>query len=202
MKIPPIPFIKKTGKLRLHTVGPNDTEPASEGNAMFESRPSGRVVVLAYLLAVLFCFFAHQFFDWFPPYLREIFKNLRGLPVAWADQILLWGERILALLAAACALYHHLWQLGTRYRLTAHDIRVETWFPTRRVKAVPYGAVRHVGYQQSPAGLVFRYGHIEIDTGGSGGPLVIVNCPRPAEFTAALQDKVEAVLRPSLKHQS
>jgi|SRR5580698_2592181 hypothetical protein len=165
---------------------------------LFKSMPSWWMTLMAYALAAGFCYLIHQFFLWFPPYLREVFKNLRGLPVSWADIGLFWGERGLTWIALAAALYHNLWQVSTRYQLTSHDIHIETWFPFRRVVSAPYGSVRRVGYQQSPLGLIFNYGHIEIDTGSPSGLLVLLNCPRPKKFVSLLQSKVEPILQPHL----
>jgi hypothetical protein len=176
----------------FHREEPVKTPAYSE--TLFRSMPSHWVVIFAYLAAGIFCYGAHQFFLWFPPYLYEVFKNLRGLPTAWADLGLLWGERGLVTIAIAAALYHHLWQLSARYVLSNKDIRVETWFPVRRVTAVPYAAVRRAGFQQSPLGIVLNYGHIEIDT-ASQTPLVLVNCPQPALFLKTLQSKVESALK-------
>ena len=161
---------------------------------LFRSMPSHWVVLLTYLTAGVFCYGAHQFFLWFPPYLYEVFKNLRGLPVAWADLGLFWGERGLIGIAVAAVVYHHIWQLSTRYTLSNKDIRVESWFPMRRVSVVPYGAVHRSGFQQTLLGLTLNYGHIEIDT-ASHTPLVLVNCPKPAQFLKSLQPKVEAALK-------
>jgi membrane protein YdbS with pleckstrin-like domain len=196
MKTPSFRFFKKTENVKPRLENPKPGAPDPAKDLLFEAMPSWWVVLLAYLLALIFCFFVHQFFHWFPPYLREIFKNLRGLPVSWADQVLFWGERVLSLVAVAGAVYHNLWQIGTRYRLTSHDMQIENWFPVRKVKAVPYGSIRYVGYQQSLLGLAFKYGHIEIETGSTTGLLVLVNCPHPGDFIRTLQSKVEAVLQP------
>lgn len=163
-----------------------------------KAMPSWWVVLGAYALAGLFCYLAHQFFLWFPPYLREVFMNLKGLPTSWADLGLFWAERGLVWVAIAAAVYHNLWQVGTRYKLTSHDITVESWFPLHRVVSAPYGSARRVGFQQSVFGLLFNYGHVEIDTGSPSGPLVLLNCPKPKKFVAALQPKVEAALQPGL----
>jgi hypothetical protein len=172
------------------------TEPAKTSaysETVLKCMPSQWAVLFAYLIAAAFCYFAHRFFLWFPPYLYEVFKNLRGLPTSWADLGLLWGEKGLITIAVAAAIYHHFWQLGTRYVLSNRDIRVESWFPARRVMTIPYGAVRRVGYQQNPLGLMLNYGHIEIDT-ASQTPLLLLNCPKPALFLKTLQPKVEAAL--------
>lgn len=167
-------------------------------DTVWKAAPSWWVVLLAYILAGIFWYVVHQFFLWFPPYLKEVFLNLKGLPMDWADKGLLWGERGLVWIAIAAAVYHNLWQIGTRYRLSSHDIIVENWFPVRRVVSVPYGSVRRVGFQQSPLGFLFQYGQVEIETGSALGPLVLPNCPNPTVFVAHLQPKVEAVLQPGL----
>jgi hypothetical protein len=174
---------------------------SSSNDTLLKARPSWARVFILYGMALIFCYLAHQFFLWFPPYLKEVFKNLRGLPESWADFGLYWGERGLIWVAILSAVYHNLWQLGTRYRLTSHDIQVENWFPIRRVLSIPYGAARRVGFQQSPLGLALNYGHIEIDTGSSAGPMILHDCPKPKAFLAVLQPKVEAVLQPHLPHR-
>ena len=174
---------------------------ASINDSILKTMPSWWMVLIAYGMALLFCYLVHQFFLWFPPYLREVFKNLRGLPESWADLGLYWGEKGLVWVAVASAVYHNLWQIGTRYRLTSHDIQVENWFPIRRVVSIPYGAVRKVGFQQSLFGLVLNYGHIEIDTGSPAGPMLLLDCPKPKKFLATLQPKVEAILQPHLTHR-
>ncbi|GEM_PF-1453424 len=171
--------------------------PASS-DLTFKATPSWWVAAGAYILAAFFCYCVHQFFLWFPPYLKEVFLNLKGLPMAWADLGLLWGEKMLVWIAIAAAIYHNLWQVGTRYQLTAHDVNVENWFPMHRVVSAPYGSVRRVGFQQSPLGFVLNYGQVEIDTGSPSGPLVLLNCPKPAKFVSLLQPKVEAVIQPGL----
>ena len=170
---------------------PSSAAPSHD--VLHKAMPSWWVVLLAYLLAGLFWYFAHKFFLWFPPYLYEVFKNLKGLPVSWADLGLYWGERGLVTVAIVAAVYHNLWQLGTRYKLTAHHVNVENWFPLRRVTTIPYGSIRRVGYQQSPLGLLFNYGHIEVDTSSPTGPLVLLNCPKPKKFVDLLQPKVESI---------
>lgn len=191
-------FNKPTGTKSAH-----DHTPIRKGapsDLIFRATPSWWMVIFAYLLAFIFCDLTHRFFVWFPPYLQEVFKNLRGLPQTWADLGLFWGERSLKGIAIAAAVYHHLWQLGTRYKLTTHDIQVENWFPLRRITTAPYGSVRKAGFQQNILGLLFDYGHIEIDTGSPTGPLLLLNCPRPKKFLGLLQPKVEAVLQPGLSH--
>src|SRR5690242_2843021 len=106
---------------------------ASSAVVLVEAMPSWWVVLLAYVLAAIFCYFVHRFFVWFPPYLMEVFKNLRGLPESWAELGLYWAEKGLRWVAIASAVYHNLWQLGTRYKLTGHDIQLQNWFPLRRV---------------------------------------------------------------------
>jgi hypothetical protein len=167
-------------------------------DALFKAWPSWWMVLLAYSLAAGFCYLNHQFFLWFPPYLVEVFKNLKGVPLGWADIGVYWAEQGLKWIAILAAVYHNLWQVSTRYKLTSHGIHVESWFPFHRVTAAPYGSVRRVGYQQSLIGLALNYGHIEIDTGSPSGPLVLLNCPRPKKFMAILQPKVEAILQPQL----
>lgn len=172
----------------------------SSADLVLKATPSWWVVFLAYALAGIFWYLAHRFFLWFPPYLKEVFLNLKGLPVAWADLGLFWAERGLVWIAIAAAVYHNLWQIGTCYRLTSHDVTIESWFPLHRVVSAPYGSVRRVGFQQSIVGLLFNYGHIEIDTGSPTGPLVLLNCPKPRKFMNFLQPKVEAVIQPALSH--
>lgn len=182
------------------------TKPATDHHAkitaptqsLIKTMPSWWMVLFAYILAMVFCYSNHKFFLWIPPYLQEILKNLKGLPQSWGDLGLYWGERGLKTIAIAAAVYHNLWQISTRYKLTSHDIYIESWFPIRKVTAVPYGSVRKVGFQQSPLGLIFNYGHIEIDTGSSTGPLILFNCPKPKKFQQTLQSKVESVLQPNL----
>ncbi len=181
-----------------HVFKKAEAKPAST-DILFKAMPSWWVVLFAYALAALFCVGIHHFFLWFPPYLYEVFKNLRGLPEAWANVGLFWGERGLTVIAIVAAIYHHLWQIGTRYRLSTHNIRIENWFPVHRVITIPYGAVRRAGYQQSFLGLILNYGHIEIDT-ASPTPLVLLNCPHPTQFLKTLEPKVEQVLQPSLTH--
>ena len=172
----------------------------SHSEFLFKTMPSWWVVLFAYILAYVFCECTHRFFIWFPPYLLEIFKNLRGLPASWAELGLYWGERGLKTIAVVAAVYHNLWQLGTRYKLTPNNINLVNWFPLRKVTNVPYGSVRKVGFQQSLLGLACNYGHIEIDTGSPSGPLVLLNCPRPKKFIDLLQPKVESVVQPNLAH--
>lgn len=174
------------------------TAAVNLSDVAFKAMPSWWVVLFAYALAALFCYFAHMFFIWFPPYLREVFKNLKGLPIAWADIGLFWAEKGLCWIVIAAAVYHNLWQVSTRYKLTSHDINIESWFPLRRITSTPYGSVRRVGFQQSIVGLIFNFGHIEIDTGSPVGPLVLLDCPKPKKFVEILQPKVEAALQPGL----
>jgi hypothetical protein len=170
----------------------------AHGEEVFQVMPSWWVVLIAYGLAYGFCWLSHHFFLWFPPYLHEVFKNLRGLPIEWADLALFWAEKGLTWVAWGAAIYHQLWQLGTRYRLTSHDIQVDHWFPVRQVISTPYGSVRRLGFQQSLIGLIFFFGHVEIDTGSPSGPVTLVNCPSPRKFTQRIQPKVEAILQPHL----
>jgi hypothetical protein len=210
MKAPVINIFKKhqpeppkpqTGDHSLRPKGVSTQTPShASSDTYHRTMPSWWVVLLAYLLAAGFCYLAHQFFLWFPPYLKEVFKNLRGLPAAWADLGLFWAERGLVWIAVGAAVYHNLWQIGIRYKLTSHDITVESWFPLHQVLSIPYGSVRRVGFQQSIVGLAFNYGHVEIDTGSPSGPLVLLNCPKPKKFLSLLQSKVEAVVQPTLSH--
>jgi len=198
MKATALGFFKKTAATRSLTDHSQRHKPTIPPDVIFRAMPSWWMVLFAYMLALVFCDLNHRFFVWFPPYLQEVFKNLRGLPMTWADLGLYWGERGLKTIAIAAAVYHNLWQVGTRYELTTRNIKVENWFPLRRVTAVPYGSVRKAGYQQNLLGLIFNYGHIEIDTGSPNGPLFLLNCPSPRKFLGLLQPKVEAVVQPSL----
>jgi len=198
MRTPSINIFKKTEKDSGKSASDHSHRSASV--VLVKAMPSWWVVLLAYAMAALFCYFVHRFFVWFPPYLLEVFKNLRGLPESWAELGLYWGEKGLTWIAIASAVYHNLWQLGTCYKLTSHDIQLQSWFPVRRVTAVPYGAVRRIGFQQSLFGYLLNYGHVEVDTGSTAGPLVLLNCPRPQKFLDVLQPKVEAVIQPSLTH--
>lgn len=185
--------------IRFKPGGVSPPAPSS-ADLVFKAMPSWWVVFLAYVLSGVFCYLVHRFFLWFPPYLKEVFMNLKGLPITWADFGLFWAERGLVWIAIVAAVYHNLWQVGTRYRLTSHDITVESWFPLHHVVSTPYGSVRRVGFQQSLVGLLFNYGHIEIDTGSSTGLLILLNCPKPKKFTNLLQTKVEAAIQPALSH--
>jgi len=198
MKTSVINIFKKSEK--SETPKTSENRKVSTSILLVKAMPSWWVVLLAYVLAAVFCYFVHRFFVWFPPYLLEVFKNLRGLPTTWAEMGLYWGEKGLTWIAVASAVYHNLWQLGTRYKLTSHDIQLQSWFPVRRVTAVPYGAVRRVGFQQSLFGYLLNYGHVEVDTGSTAGPLILLNCPRPQKFLDVLQPKVEAVIQPGLTH--
>ncbi len=208
MKAPVINIFKKHPETSKTVAGDHFSRPKAVAPAVvpathdwvLQAMPSWWVVLFAYALAGAFCWLAHRFFLWFPPYLREVFTNLKGLPTAWADLGLFWAERGLVAVAAAAAVYHNLWQVGTRYKLSAHDLTVENWFPAHHVVSAPYGSVRRVGFQQSILGLLFDYGHIEIDTGSPTGPLILLNCPKPRKFVGLLQPKVEAVLQPGLAH--
>ena len=86
-----------------------------EQGVLFERMPSWWVTLFGYLLAACFIHFNHVFFTWFPPYLYEVFKNLRGLPLSWADLGLYLAERGFSTIAILSALYHQFWQAGTRY---------------------------------------------------------------------------------------
>lgn len=176
------------------------TASTTAQDVIYKAMPSWWVVALAYTLAGIFCYLIHHFFLWFPPYLYEVFKNLKGLPLSWADTGLFWGERGLIWIAIIAAVYHNLWQLGTRYKLASHHLSMENWFPLRRVTAIPYGSMRRVGYQQSALGLLFNYGHIEIDTASPTGPLLLLNCPKPKKFVELLQPKVESLAQAALIH--
>ncbi|HEY5037623.1 MAG TPA: PH domain-containing protein [bacterium] len=193
-----INFFKRAGLIKQ--AGDGRAKAQSHQDPLFKAMPSWWMVLFAYLLAFLFCYGLHQFFLWIPPYLKEVFKNLRGLPESWADIGLYWAERALKWIAVGSAIYHNLWQLGTRYKLTPHDLQMESWFPIRKLVAVPYGSVRRTGFQQSLVGLLLNYAHIEIDTGSPTGPLVFLNCPKPKLFLSILQPKVESVLQPGLVH--
>jgi len=192
MRAPVINIFRKS--VGAKPPGENQVKASPPNQPLLNTMPSWWMVLFAYGLSIGFCLLTRRFFIWFPPYLLEVFKNLRGLPVSWADLGLYWGESGLTTIAVAAAVYHHLWQIGTRYKLTPREIYVESWFPIRRVTAVPYGSVRNTGFQQSPLGLLFNYGHIEIDTGSPSGPLVLLNCPRPKLFLQTLQPKVESSL--------
>lgn len=201
MRTPNINIFKKHEKEKSETgKSGSDHSHRSASIVLVKAMPSWWVVLLAYVLAVVFCYLVHRFFLWFPPYLLEVFANLRGLPTTWAELGLYWGEKGLIWIAIASAVYHNLWQVGTRYKLTSHDVQLQNWFPVRRVTVVPYGAVRRVGFQQSLFGYLLNYGHVEVDTGSPAGPLVLLNCPRPQKFLDVLQPKVEAVIQPSLTH--
>jgi membrane protein YdbS with pleckstrin-like domain len=160
--------------------------------------PSWWMVLFAYLLAGAFLWGSDKFFVWFAPYFQEVFKNLKGLPPAWADLGLYWAERALGTVAVAAALYHHLWKMTTRYRVGTQNLRVESWLPVRRVTLIAFGAIRKVGYHQSPLGFLLNFAHVEIDTGSPLGPVVLLNCPKPKALLAVLQEKVESVLQPHL----
>lgn len=203
MRAPVINIFKKkqpeTAKITVdHPARTKSSLPSPATEFFFKSMPSWWVVLLSYLLAAVFCYGVQRFFHWFPPYLYEVLKHLKGIPQSWADGGLLWGERGLTWMAIAAAIYHNLWQVSTRYQLTSHDIHVESWFPFRRVIGVPYGSVRRVGYQQSLVGLVLNFGYIEIDTGSPSGFLILLNCPSPKKFASILQTKVESIVQPQL----
>jgi len=172
------------------------------GSEPFKGMPSWWVGLMACGLAAVFCRLSHRFFIWFVPYLREVFTNLKGLPTAWADLGAFWAERSLFWVAVLAAAYHVLWLLSTRYKLSSHDVRAESWFPCRKVTAVPLAAVRRVSFQQSLLGLALNYGRVEIDSGASSGPLVLLNCPWPKRFVSLLQPKVEASLQPHHAHSA
>ncbi len=169
-----------------------DYSKTSGWGVLFKQMPSWWVTLFCYLLAVLFIHYNHVFFTWFPPYLYEVFKNLRGLPTSWADLGLYWAERALKTIAILSALYHQFWQLGTRYVLTDQEIRIETWFPIRKVVSVPLGAIRRYGYQQNWLAALLNFGTVEIDT-ASLTPVVLANCPKVTLFTEVLKPRIEAV---------
>ncbi len=203
MRAPVINIFKKkqpeTGKVMgEHPVRLKSALAPQNPGTILKSMPSWWVVFLAYFLVVGVCYGIQRFFLWFPPYLFEALKHLKGIPQAWTDLGLFWGERGLTWVAISAAVYHNLWQVSTRYKLTSHDIHVESWVPYHRVIATPYGSVRRVGYQQSLIGLIFNFGHIEIDTGSPSGLLVLMNCPRPKKFVSILQTKVESIVQPHL----
>ncbi len=170
----------------------------SISETLIKTQPTIWVVLYSYLLALVFSFLVHQFFLWCPPYLQEIVKNLRGLPFAWFETGLYWVERGMIAIALFSALYHNLWKAATIYKLTDHDIQISHWFPIRHLQSIPYGAVKKLGFKQSFLGVLLNYGHVEIDTGGAQGPILLVNCPKPQKFMETLQHKVEEVLQPQL----
>jgi hypothetical protein len=177
-------FLKKEGSVR-----------AESANVLFKQMPTWWVTLFGYLLAALFCRYNHWFFSiWFPPYLYEVFKNLRGLPTTWADLGLYWAERGFAAIAVLSALYHQFWQIGTRYVLTEQEVRIEAWFPVRRVTSIPLGAIRRYGYQQNWLAWLLNFGTVEIDT-ASSSPVILPNCPKPKLFLQNLKPGVEEALQ-------
>ena len=184
--------VKSPASPRSESLEAHVSLPASIGDV--SATPTWWGIGFAWVLAATFCWLIHQFFLWCPPYLQEIVKNLRGLPYAWFEPKLFWTERGLMAIAAFSALYHTLWKLFTRYWLTANDIQIKTWFPMRRIQAIPYGAVQRIGIQQSFLGVLLRYGQVEIDTGSPLGPVFLQNCPKPEEFLKILRQRVETVL--------
>jgi hypothetical protein len=164
-----------------------------ETGLLLKQKPSWCIPVFAYFLMFFFFYLSRLFFNWFPPYLYEVFKNLRGLPTSWADFGLFWAHRGLNVVAVVCALYYQFWQWGTRYVLTEREIRVESWFPARKVNSIPLGAIRRYGYQQSWLGFLCRFGTLEIDTAGPA-PVLLPHCPQPKIFIDTLKPKVEAKL--------
>jgi len=172
---------------------PNPSEVLESG-VLLKQTPTWWVAVYAYLLAGAFCYFSHLFFNWFPPYLYEIFKNLRGLPTSWADLGLFWAHRGLNVIAIVTALYYQFWQIGTRYILTEQEIRIEYWFPMRKVNLIPLGAIRRYGYQQNWLAVLLNFGTIDVDTAGPT-PALLPFCPQPKIFINALKPKVEAKLQ-------
>jgi hypothetical protein len=180
--------------MKVPSLSKKDAAPkVLEKGVLFKQMPSWWVTLFAYVLAGLFCYFNHRFFLWFPPYLLEVFKNLRGLPAAWADLGLFWAERGLACTAVIAALYHQAWQVGTRYVLTEHEIRIESWFPFRKVVSIPLAAVRRYSFQQNWFAVLFNFGIVEIDT-ASQSSVILPNCPEPLVFLDKLKPWVAAHL--------
>lgn len=171
-------------------------EKVFEAGVLLKQKPSWCVPIFAYFLMFLFFYLSHLFFNWFPPYLYEVFKNLRGLPTSWADWGLLWAHRGLNIVVFLCALHYQFWQLGTLYILTEREIRVESWFPSRKLSSIPFGAIRRYGYQQNWLGFVCHFGTVEIDTAGPT-PALLPHCPEPKTFIDTLKPKVEAKLQAS-----
>jgi hypothetical protein len=154
------------------------TPKVMEKGILFKEMPSWWVTLYAYILLGLFWYASNLFFAWIPPYLYEVFKNLRGLPTTWADLGLFWAQRGFLFIAIAAALYHQFWQIGTRYILTEHEIRIESWFPFRRVTSIPLTAVRRFSFQQNWFAVLLNFGIVEIDT-ASQSPVLLPNCPKP-----------------------
>lgn len=167
---------------------------ALETGVFFKQMPSWWVTLYAYVLAGLFIYASHLFFAWIPPYIYEVFKNLRGLPTAWADLGIFWAQRGLTVIAIAAALYHQLWQISTRYILTEQEIRIESWVPMRKVSSIPLAAVRRYSFQQNLIAVVLNFGMVEIDT-ASQNAVTLPNCPKPQDFLDKLKPAVEAHLK-------
>jgi hypothetical protein len=167
-----------------------------ETGVLFKQMPSWWVTLYAFVLVSAFCYFSHLFFTWVPPYLYEVFKNLRGLPTAWADLGLYWSERALDWVVIAAAFYQLFWQIGTRYILTEQEIRIEGWFPMRKVVSIPLGAVRRYGYQQNWLAVLLNFGTIEIDTSGPA-PARLPHCPKTKIFLELLKHLVASALQNS-----
>ena len=170
-----------------------------ETGVLFKQMPSWWVTLYAFILVGAFCYVSRLFFNWIPPYLYEVFKNLRGLPTTWADLGLYWAERVLDWMVAAAAVYHLLWQIGTRYILTEQEIRIELWFPFRKVVSIPLGAIRRYGYQQNWLAVLLGFGTIEIDTAGPA-PVRLLHCPKPKVFLESLKPHVETALKAPISH--
>lgn len=160
--------------------------------------PSWWMVVFYYFLAILFLWASDLFFKWFTPYFEEVFKNLKGLPITWADLGIFWAERGLGILAVLMAVYHNLWKMTTRYRLSSHNLQVETWLPMRKVTIISFGAIQKTGFTQGILGVLLNFAHIEIDTGSSLGPMILPNCAKYKILLNALEAKVESVHQPHL----
>jgi hypothetical protein len=163
---------------------------------IISTSPSGWGVFFAYFLALVFLWASDMFFTWFTPYFQEVFKNLRGLPLSWADLGIYWAERGLGTLAVLMAVYHNIWKVTTRYRVGAQNLSVESWLPMRKVTIISYGAIRKAGYRQGVLGFLVNYADIEIDTGSPLGPVVLPNCRKPKVLLKALQEKVDLAFQP------
>jgi membrane protein YdbS with pleckstrin-like domain len=173
-------------------LSPNGKGPQS--GDLFKAMPSWPRVIFAYLVAGAVWMASEKYIPLLKEPAYEVCKNLRGLPLAWADLALAWSEKGLKAVAVTMALYHQLWQLGTRYKLTANSVHVEHWFPQREATLVPYAVVRKATLRQDPLDLLLWSGSVEIDTGA--GPLVLESCPNPARLFRLLQAKVEAAAPP------
>src|SRR5437879_6410413 len=107
MKATVLDIFKKSGAAKPAADHPQHSKSNPPSDLVFKAMPSWWMVLFAYVLALIFCVLIHRFFVWFPPYLREVFKNMRGLPMSWADLGLYWGERGLKTIALAAAVYHN-----------------------------------------------------------------------------------------------